>query len=181
MARKPKGSEPTDPAVYYKEPRCKICKSGKATEINKMLIDGNTYQEIIDAFPDLKLNKQNLSNHRKHFAFIEKGVSKYKQQLEEGEARVVDSIKTLDATIEQMHNYLTNIDVSYEPPRKIEVCGDLLIRAIQTKEEILNNKDKDSSDISDIIYMILGSTQPQLPKPDIIDAEVSYKDEQSED
>lgn len=47
--------------------RCKICRSAEAKAISLMMKDGVTYAEIIGTFPDLKLTKQALAYHRRHF------------------------------------------------------------------------------------------------------------------
>ncbi|MBE8539436.1 hypothetical protein [Geoglobus acetivorans] len=123
------------------DPRCKICKSEHLEEINQMLIEGRPYSEIITKFPDLKLNKTNLTRHKNHFNFVRAGVEKYeklKQQLEEGADRVVDELKALDATIARMQEYVLTIDPE-KKPRSLEVCANTMLRAIKLKHEIAGN------------------------------------------
>lgn len=123
------------------DPRCKICKSDHVEEINQMLIEGRPYSEIIAKFPDLNLNKTNLTRHRNHFNFVKAGVEKYerlKQQLEEGADRVVDELKALDATIARMYDYLMEID-PVQKPRAVEVVANTMLRAIKLKHEIAGN------------------------------------------
>jgi len=122
-------------------PRCKICKSDYVEEINQMLIEGRPYTEIIAKFPQLKLNKWNITRHRRHFNFVSKGVEKYerlKQQLEEGADRIVDELKALDATIARMYQYLMEID-PVKKPRSVEVVANTMLRAIKLKHEIAGN------------------------------------------
>ncbi len=106
-----------------------------------MLIEGRPYSEIIAKFPDLKLNKTNLTRHKNHFNFVAKGVEKYerlKQQLEEGADRIVDELKALDATIARMYEYLMVID-PVQKPRSVEVVANTMLRAIKLKHEIAGN------------------------------------------
>jgi len=121
--------------------RCKICKSDHVEEINQMLIEGRPYSEIIAKFPDLNLNKTNLTRHKNHFNFVRAGVEKYerlKQQLEEGADRVVDELKALDATIARMYDYLMEID-PVQKPRAVEVVANTMLRAIKLKHDIAGN------------------------------------------
>lgn len=123
------------------DPRCKICKSDHVEEINQMLIEGRPYSEIVAKFPDLNLNKTNLTRHKNHFNFVRAGVEKYerlKQQLEEGADRVVDELKALDATIARMYDYLMEID-PVQKPRAVEVVANTMLRAIKLKHEIAGN------------------------------------------
>jgi len=123
------------------DPRCKICRSDYCEEINQMLIEGHPYSEIIAKFPDLKLNKTNLTRHKNHFNFVRAGVEKYeriKQQLEEGADKIVDELKALDAMIVRMYNYLMEID-PVQKPRAVEVCANTMLRAIKLKHEIAGN------------------------------------------
>ena len=123
------------------DPRCKICRSEHLEEINQMLIEGRPYSEIIAKFPDLKLNKNNIYRHKKHFNFIKAGVEKYeriKQQLEEGANKVVDEIKALDETIARMHEYVMKVDPE-KKPRVVEVCTNAMLRAIKLKHELAGN------------------------------------------
>jgi hypothetical protein len=106
-----------------------------------MLIEGRSYSEIITKFPELKLNKNNIYRHKKHFNFIKAGVEKYekvKQQLDEGADKVVDEIKTLDATIARMEKYVMTIDPE-KKARSLEVCANTMLRAIKLKHEIAGN------------------------------------------
>ena len=106
-----------------------------------MLIEGRPYSEIIAKFPDLKLNKNNIYRHKKHFNFIKAGVEKYervKQQLEEGANKVVDELKALDATIARMQRYVLAIDPE-KRPRSLEVCANTMLRAIKLKHELAGN------------------------------------------
>jgi broad specificity phosphatase PhoE len=118
--------------------RCKICKSEHLAEINQMLIEGRPYSEIIAKFPDLKLNKNNIYRHKRHFNFIKRGVEKYYEQLEEGAEKVVDEIKALDATIARMHEYVMRVDPEVKP-RVVEVCINGMLRAIKLKHELAGN------------------------------------------
>ena len=123
------------------DPRCKICRSDYVEEINQMLIEGRPYSEIIAKFPQLKLNKTNITRHKNHFNFVKKGVEKYerlKQQLEEGADRIVDELKALDATIARMYQYLMEID-PVAKPRSVEVVANTMLRAIKLKHEIAGN------------------------------------------
>ena len=103
-----------------------------------MLIEGRSYSEIIAKFPDLKLNKTNLTRHKNHFNFVKRGVEKYYQQLEEGAERVVDELKALDATIARMQEYVLTIDPE-KRPRSLEVVANTMLRAIKLKHEIAGN------------------------------------------
>lgn len=121
--------------------RCKICKSDHVEEINQMLIEGRPYSEIIARFPELKLNKTNITRHKNHFNFIAVGVEKYerlKQQLEQGANKIVDELKALDATIAKMYEYLMQID-PLQKPRSLEVVANTMLRAIKLKHEIAGN------------------------------------------
>ncbi|RLI75777.1 hypothetical protein DRP05_14150 [Archaeoglobales archaeon] len=112
-----------------------------------MLIEGRPYSEIITKFPDLKLNKNNIYRHKRHFNFIKAGVEKYeriKQQLEEGADKVVDELKTLDATIARMEKYVMSIDPE-KKPRSLEVVANTMLRAIKLKHEIAGNIDDPAS------------------------------------
>ncbi len=124
--------------VTVTDPRCKICKSSHTQEINHMLIEGRPYREIIAKFPELNLNKVNITRHKKHFNFVEKGVEKYYKQLEEGAERFVDEIKALDSTIARMHDYVMTVDAD-KKPRVVEVCANTMLRAIKLKHEIAGN------------------------------------------
>ena len=124
--------------------RCKICKSDHLEEINQMLIDGRPYSEIITKFPDLNLNKTNLTRHKSHFNFVKAGVEKYYRQLEEGAEKVVDELKALDATIARMEKYVMSIDPE-KKPRSLEVVANTMLRAIKLKHEISGNIDDPAS------------------------------------
>ena len=134
-------------------PRCKICRSPYVHEINQMLIEGRPYSEIIAKFKDKipNLNKQNISNHKKHFNFVRKGVEKYYEQLEEGAERVVDSIKALDETIERSLRFLRAIDPT-QKPRAWEVTTRSLLGAIKLKHQIMGDYDE----TEDILKEIFG-------------------------
>ena len=46
---------------------CRICKSIHAQVVTAMIIEGHLYSEIIQKFPDLRLNKPLITRHRRHF------------------------------------------------------------------------------------------------------------------
>ena len=125
---------------FVPNPRCKICRSPYVHEINQMLIEGRPYSEIIAKFKDKipGLNKQNISNHKKHFNFVKKGIEKYYEQLEQGAEKVVDSIKALDETIAKSLRFIKMIDPAKQP-RAWEVCTNSLLRAIKLKHEIMGD------------------------------------------
>jgi hypothetical protein len=103
-----------------------------------MLIEGRPYSEIIAKFPNLNLNKTNLTRHKNHFNFVKRGVEKYYQQLEEGAERVVDELKALDTTVARAYEILHSEDAE-KKPRLAEVWGNLMLRAIKLKHEIAGN------------------------------------------
>lgn len=109
-----------------------------------MLIEGRPYSEIIARFPDLQLNKTNITRHKNHFNFVRAGVEKYHRQLEEGANKVVDELKALDSTIARMHEYLMRVDPESKP-RVIEVCANAMLRAIKLKHEIAGNIESPAS------------------------------------
>ncbi len=137
-------------------PRCKICRSPHVHEINQMLIEGRPYSEIIAKFKDKipNLNKQNISNHKKHFNFVKRGVEKYYEQLEEGAEKTVDDIKALDEVIIKSLNFIRQIDPT-QKPRAWEVCTRSLIAAIDRKYKITGTYDE----AEDILKEIFGKTE----------------------
>ena len=137
-------------------PRCKICNSPHLHEINQMLIEGRPYSEIIAKFKDKisNLNKQNISNHKKHFNFIRRGVEKYYQQLEEGSEKTVDDIKALDEVIAKSLNFIRQIDPT-QKPKAWEVCTRSLIAAIDRKYKIMGAYDE----AEDILREIFGEAE----------------------
>ncbi len=127
-----------DDALRVTDARCKICSSEHVEEINAMLVEGKPYSEIIAKFPELKLNKTNLTRHKNHFNFVRRGVEKYYQQLEEGAEKVVDDLKALDYTIARGLRVLQD-DIAIEKPRLAEVWGNLMLRAMKLKHELAGN------------------------------------------
>ncbi|HDD36719.1 MAG TPA: hypothetical protein ENF50_04575 [Archaeoglobus veneficus] len=113
------------------DPRCKICQSPYRKEIDQMLKEGIKYSVIIAKFPELKLNKQNISNHRKH-AFITYNTI---QSLDDK-----DELEILDEIIKKAYSILQKLTASNQP-RLAEVWGNLLLRAIKLKHEIQEQED----------------------------------------
>jgi hypothetical protein len=141
------GESDDNPQPRLIDPRCKICRSEHLEEINQLIIEGRPYSEIIAKFPELKLNKNNIYRHKKHFNFIRAGVEKYekvKQQLEEGAEKVVDDLKALDYTIARGLRVLQD-ELAIEKPRLAEVWGNLMLRAIKLKHEVMGDIDQDPS------------------------------------
>ncbi len=132
---------------FIPNPRCKICRSPYVHEINQMLIEGRPYSEIIAKFKDKipGLNKQNISNHKKHFNFVRKGIEKYYEQLEQGAEKVVDSIKALDEIIERSLRFIRVIDPT-QKPRAWEVTTRSLIGAAKLKHQIVGDYDEISEE-----------------------------------
>ena len=127
------------------DPRCKICRSEHLEEINTMLVEGKPYSEVIAKFPELNLNKNNIYRHKKHFNFIRAGVEKYqkaKQQLKKGAEKVVDDLKALDYVIAKGLQMLQH-ELATKKPRLAEVWGNLMLRAIKLKHEIMGDIDQD--------------------------------------
>ncbi len=136
-------------AVTVPNPRCKICRSPYLHEINRMLIEGKPYSEIIAKFPDLNLNKQNISNHKKHFNFIRRGIEKYYQQLEEGADKIVDTIKILDDVIMRSYVFLAETNPK-EKPRVWEVLTNAIYRAASLKHKIMGDYDEEEGLLEEI-------------------------------
>ena len=113
------------------DPRCKICQSPYRKEIDQLLKEGTKYSIIIAKFPELKLNKQNISNHRKH-AFITYDTI---QSLNDK-----DELEILDEIIKKAYSILQKLTDSNQP-RLAEVWGSLLLKAIKLKHEIQEQED----------------------------------------
>ena len=113
------------------DPRCKICQSPYRKEIDQMLKEGTKYNIIIAKFPELKLNKQNISNHRKH-AFITYDTI----QSLDGK----DELEILDEIIKKAYSILQKLTDSNQP-RLAEVWGSLLLKAIKLKHETQEQED----------------------------------------
>ena len=52
--------------MLKREPRCKICRSKWVWAINRMLLRGATYQEVVDKYKD-RIENLNIQNVSKHF------------------------------------------------------------------------------------------------------------------
>ena len=135
------------------DPRCKICQSPYRKEIDQMLKEGTKYNIIIAKFPELKLNKQNISNHRKH-AFITYDTI----QSLDGK----DELEILDEIIKKSYSILRKLTASNQP-RLAEVWGSLLLKAIKLKHEIQEQEDP-SKKLADTLISL-------IQEPDIEEVE----------
>lgn len=119
--------------------KCKICRSPFRDQIDKMIIEGQSYSQIIAAFPQLNLNKANISNHKKHLnpAVLQEAREKYHARLEELAEDVVDEIEALDAVITKAFRIFQTFDGETKP-RVVEVWTNTLLRAIKLKKEIFS-------------------------------------------
>ena len=122
------------------DPRCKICQSPYRKEIDQLLKEGTKYSIIIAKFPELKLNKQNISNHRKH-AFITDTM-----QSLDGK----DELEILDEIIKKSYSILRKLTASNQP-RLAEVWGSLLLKAIKLKHEILCKEDSEDRLVNELL------------------------------
>ncbi|MEM2086012.1 MAG: hypothetical protein QXF06_01235 [Archaeoglobaceae archaeon] len=118
--------------------RCKICRSPYREQIDQMLVDNRAYNEIIASFPELCLNKVNLSNHKRHIypSMIEEARRKYDSHVNELASKVLDEITALDSVIAKAYSIFSTFDFETKP-RVVEVWTNTLLRAIKLKNEIL--------------------------------------------
>ncbi len=123
------------------DPRCKICQSPHRKEIDQMLKEGTKYSVIIAKFPELKLNKQNISNHRKH-AFITYDTI---QSLD-----CKDELEILNEIIKKSYSILQKLTASNQP-RLAEVWGSLLLKAIKLKHELLCKEDSEDKLVNELL------------------------------
>lgn len=59
---------------------CRICKSRHGQAITKAVLDGEKYLDIIAQYPTVRMSKQMLSSHKRHYvdpAVAEQGVEEY--------------------------------------------------------------------------------------------------------
>jgi hypothetical protein len=95
--------------------KCKICQAGQLNpkvreSIDSLLLEGDTYDTIIAAYPDLKLNKTNLSTHfNKHVQ--QRGELK-NQVSKEILENIVSKEKKLRENVEKLaRNYTDKMDL----------------------------------------------------------------------
>lgn len=119
--------------------RCKVCRSPFREEIDRMIIEGRSYSQIIKAFPQLSLNKANLTHHKKHVLpeVMEEAREKYQAHLDELAEDVVDELEALDAVISKAYRIFQSFN-DRTPPRSVEVWTNTLLRAIKLKKEIFS-------------------------------------------
>ena len=116
-----------------------------------MIIEGRPYSEIIKAFPDLGLNKANISNHKKHILpeVVEEAKAKYQAHLSELSEEVVDEVKALDSIISKAYRIFQNFDEGTKP-RVVEVWTNALLRAIKLKKEIFSEENSAKRFLDDL-------------------------------
>lgn len=119
--------------------KCKICRSPCRDQIDRMIVEGQPYTKIIVAFPELNLNKANISNHKKHLnpAILQEAREKYQAHLEEMAKDVVDEVEALDAVISKAFRIFQTFNGETKP-RVVEVWINTLLRAIKLKKEIFS-------------------------------------------
>lgn len=157
---------------------CKICRSNPEdlAKINDMISEGIPYSKIIETFPDLNLNTTNLTNHKNHFQYKDKAVELYKSEENRVAIKTVGELKALDDVYSKMYNYLATCDIMNEPPRRIEVCGNLMIEAIKTKAELLEGDKKPENDLERLMTLLLNRGKRE---PKVVDAEFSAAPEET--
>lgn len=122
--------------------KCKICRSPFREQIDRMIVEGRPYSEIIAAFPQLNLNKQNISNHKKHILpeVFEEANRRYQEHVHGLANEVVDELAILDEIIAKAYRIFSSFD-SNTKPRCIEVWTNALLRAIKLKSELVKVED----------------------------------------
>jgi len=125
---------------YKPNSRCKVCRSEYREEIDQLLLERRPYAEIIARFPDAHLNMSNLSNHKRHMNFEALTAEMRARAIESKEEKQIEDITILDRIIKQMFEVIMTTDPIYKP-RTVEVCGNILLRAILIKHKLAEKKD----------------------------------------
>lgn len=163
---------PGNPLGGKPRSNCKICRAGEETlsKINGMMLDQVPYSQIIAEFPELNLNTTNLSHHKNHFHYKDKAVELYKKEQEVAAIKTVGELKALDDVYSKMYHYLATCEIQDEPPRRIEVCGNLMISAIKTKAELMLGDQKPGNNLEHLMALLINRGKKE---PKVIDAEFS--------
>ncbi|MDD3040714.1 hypothetical protein [Bacteroides sp.] len=146
---------------YKHRQRCKVCNSPHRKEIDKMIFDGKTKANILRTYPNEGLTYDNLKKHEALF-FVDirnQAVYDYKNSPEAKHyvEETVTELDALDNLRGKLHRYIMDQDLDDIAPRKLEVLGDLLIRSISTKAEILSTINSVQDDPFKIITEILNN------------------------
>lgn len=135
--------------------KCKICNSPYAADITTDLINTVPYKEIREKYPDLNLSDPNIANHQNHMGIIPRGVELYVDALDTGAIKVVNEIEALDNTYSKCFEYIRKVDFDKAAPRKIEVVGELMLKAIRLKADLLGQGQNPGEALADLFKKAL--------------------------
>ena len=119
------------------------------------IINNVPYKEIKAKYPDLKLNEPNIANHQGHMGIIPRGVELYVEAIDTGAIKVVNEIEALDNTYSKCFEYIKTVDFEKTPPRKIEVVGELMLKAIRLKADLLGQGQNPGEALADLFKKAL--------------------------
>lgn len=123
-----------------KNTTCKICNSEKYREaIANDIIEGLSPSEIVEKYPDLNLTWQHVVAHINHMNVLPEGVELYLEQRNSNVVQVVNEIHALDQSYSKCYNFIMDANFDKIAPRKLEVVGDLMLKSIQLKAELIGN------------------------------------------
>jgi len=136
--------------------KCKICTSPWVEDITNDLINNVSYTKIVAKYPELNLNHTNIKNHKRHMKLLPKGVEIYMEARQEGIIKVVNELKVLDETYSKCYEYIVNVNFEKAPPRKIEVVGELMLKAIRLKADLVGSGQDPGQQLADLFKKAMG-------------------------
>jgi len=153
------GGTSSNKSIYGYDARCKVCQSPHCTEITEMILEGISYKAIAEAFTDEKFSESSIARHANHINVIQDSVDIYLEQKAIATVEIVDEMDVLDKTTKKCFEFLEDVDFGETPPRKLEVVGELMIKTIRLKHEIIGAPESGKETLIDYFKKALNADE----------------------